>query len=35
MNSFEQYTVIIGAIAVLIEAVKYLKKNIKSWLEHG
>lgn len=35
MNSFEEYTLIIGAIAVLIEAVKYFKKNLKSWFEHG
>jgi len=30
MNSFEEYTLIIGAIAVLIEAIKYLKKEFKS-----
>jgi len=35
MNSFEEYTLIIGAIAILIEAVKYFKKNLKSWFEHG
>ena len=34
MNSFEKYTVIIGALAVLIEAFKHLKKNFKSWFEH-
>ncbi|WP_426325416.1 hypothetical protein [Pedobacter sp. R-06] len=34
MNSFEEYTLIIGAIAVLIEAVKYFKKNFRSWFEH-
>lgn len=34
MKSFEEYTLIIGAIAVLIEAVKYFKKNFKSWFEH-
>ncbi|RZK69205.1 MAG: hypothetical protein EOO85_22830 [Pedobacter sp.] len=31
---FKEYTLVIGAIAVLIEAVKYLKKNYKSWFEH-
>lgn len=35
MKGFEEYTVIIGAIAVLIEAVKYLRKNLKSWFEHS
>jgi Flp pilus assembly pilin Flp len=34
MNSFEEYTLIIGAIAVLIEAVKYFRKNFRSWFEH-
>lgn len=34
MNSFEEYTLIIGAIAVLIEAVKYLKKNFRSGHGH-
>ncbi len=35
MNSFEEYTLLIGAIAVLIEAVKFFKKNVKSWFEHS
>jgi hypothetical protein len=35
MNSFEEYTLIIGAIAVFIEAVKYFRKNFRSWFEHG
>jgi Flp pilus assembly pilin Flp len=34
MKSFEEYTVIIGAIAILMEAVKYLKRNMKKWLEN-
>jgi len=34
MKSFEEYTVIIGAIAILIEAVKYLKRNMKEWHEN-
>ncbi|SDG95585.1 hypothetical protein SAMN05421827_113127 [Pedobacter terrae] len=34
MNSFEEYTLIIGAIAVLVEAVKYVKRNFRSWFEH-
>jgi len=33
MNSFEEYTVIIGAIAVLIEGFKFVKRNLKSWFE--
>ncbi|TCO28627.1 hypothetical protein EV200_10244 [Pedobacter psychrotolerans] len=32
MNSFEEYTLIIGAVAILIEAVKYCKRNFNSWL---
>ncbi len=35
MNSFEEYTVIIGAIAVLIETVKFLRKKFKSWVNHA
>jgi Flp pilus assembly pilin Flp len=35
MNGFEEYTLIIGVIAVLIETVKFLKKKFKSWFEHG
>lgn len=34
MNSFEEYTLIIGAVAVLIEAAKYCRKNFRSWFEH-
>jgi len=34
MNGFEEYTLIIGAVAVLIEAVKYIKRNLKTWFEH-
>lgn len=35
MNSFEEYTVVIGAIAILIEIVKYLKRNLKGFFEQG
>jgi len=34
MNSFESYTLIIGAIAILIETVKHLKKKVKAWSNH-
>lgn len=32
MNSFEKYTVIIGALAILFEAGKHLKEKIRHWL---
>lgn len=31
MNSFEKYTVIIGALAILFEAIKHLKEKFKRW----
>ncbi len=31
MNSFEQLTLVIGGLAVLIEAFKYLKQKLKTW----
>lgn len=31
MNSFEQFTLIIGILAILLEAVKHLKDKIKHW----
>lgn len=34
MNSFEQYTVIIGILAILFEAIKHLKGKIKHWYHH-
>lgn len=34
MNSFEQFTVIIGALAILFEAIKALKDKFKQW-HHG
>jgi len=34
MNGFEEYTLIIGAISIIIEIVKYVKKNLKTWFEH-
>jgi len=34
MNSFEKYTAIIGVLAVLIEALKHLKKSFKAWHNH-
>jgi len=35
MNRFEEYTAIIGGIAVLIEAIKHLKRKFKSWFKHA
>ncbi len=32
MNSFEEYTLIIGALAVLFEAIRHLKNKIRAWL---
>ena len=31
MNSFEQFTVIIGTLAILLEAIKHLKDKIKHY----
>ena len=31
MNSFEQYTVIIGVLAIIFEAIRHLKEKIKTW----
>ncbi len=31
MNSFEGFTVIIGTLAILLEAVKHLKDKINNW----
>ena len=35
MNSFEQFTLIIGILAVLFEAVRHLKEKIKEWLSYN
>ncbi|SFH16961.1 hypothetical protein SAMN04489864_10640 [Pedobacter insulae] len=35
MNSFEQFTLIIGLLAVLFEAIKHLKEKIKQWFSHS
>lgn len=32
MNNFEYFTVIIGALAILFEAIKHLKDKVKHWL---
>jgi len=32
MNNFEQYTLIIGLLAVLFEGLKLLKEKIGHWL---
>lgn len=32
MNSFEQYTLIIGLLAVALEAYRYLKGKFMAWL---
>lgn len=34
MNNFEQFTLIIGVLAVLFEAIKHLKEKIRHWLHH-
>jgi len=34
MNKFEEYTAIIGLLAVLIEGTKHLWKKVKTWLRH-
>lgn len=31
MNSFEQFTLIIGALAILFEAIRHLKEKVKHW----
>lgn len=33
MNNFEQFTLIIGILAVLFEAIKLLKEKVKQWLK--
>jgi hypothetical protein len=32
MNSFEQYTLIIGLLAICIEAFRHLKEGVRHWL---
>jgi hypothetical protein len=32
MNSFEQFTLVIGGLAILLEALKHLRHKIKLWL---
>jgi hypothetical protein len=34
MNSFEQYTLIIGLLAVFFEAVRHLRQKLQEWLEN-
>jgi hypothetical protein len=34
MNSFEQYTIIIGVLAVLIEGVSYLRDFLRKIFHH-
>lgn len=34
MNSFEQFTVIIGVLAVLFEGIKHLRDKFRSWHSH-
>lgn len=34
MNSFEQYTAIIGALAILFEGIRYLREKIRHWQSH-
>jgi hypothetical protein len=33
MNSFEQYTLIIGLLAVFFEALRHLREKLHVWLE--
>jgi hypothetical protein len=35
MNNFEQFTLIIGLLAVLFEAIKHLKDKIREWFSHS
>ncbi len=35
MNGFEEYTLIIGVLSIIIELIKYIKKNLKSKVEHS
>jgi hypothetical protein len=32
MNSFEQYTLIIGLLAVFIEAMRHVREKLNQWL---
>jgi hypothetical protein len=31
MNSFEQFTLIIGLLAIAIEAIRHLKEKLHNW----
>ncbi len=33
MNSFEQYTLIIGLLAVFFEGLRHLKERLRAWLQ--
>jgi hypothetical protein len=33
MNSFEQFTLIIGLLAVFFEAMRHLREKLHAWLE--
>lgn len=36
MNSFEQFTLIIGVLAILFETISHIKNKIKRWFgAHG
>jgi hypothetical protein len=32
MNSFEQYTLIIGLLAIFFEGIRHLKEKLRAWL---
>jgi len=34
MNGFEKYTLIIGCLAVIFEAIKHIKDKVKNWGHH-
>jgi hypothetical protein len=33
MNSFEQYTLVIGFLAILFEGIRHLKEKLRAWLQ--
>lgn len=35
MNGFEEYTLIIGVLSIIVEVIKYIRKSLKSKIEHS
>lgn len=33
MNSFEEYTVVIGILAILFESLRHLKAKLRAWFQ--